>query len=92
MLRMIDVVLLRLFLLRLLVEAVGFVFDVGVGKHADFARVGYDLPCGGVADALSGQELLLCDGPGGRLDGEEGDRAVEESYELRVVVVDGGEA
>jgi len=74
------------------VEAVGFVFDVGVWEHTDLAGVGCDLPCRGIADALGGEELLLSDGMGAGFDGEEGDRAVEERDDLRVPIVDGGEA
>ena len=76
----------------MLVEAVGFVFDVGVWKHADLTGVGCDLPCRGVADALGGEELLLGDGLGAGFDGEEGDRAVEECDDLRVTIIDEGEA
>jgi hypothetical protein len=78
--------------LGLMIEAVGFVLDVGVWEHAELARVGCDLPYGGVADALGGEQLLLGYGRGGGLDGEEGDWAVEKRNELRMAVVDGAEA
>ena len=76
----------------MVVETVGFILDVGIWEHTDFAGVGGDLPRRGVADALGSQELLLGDGLGAGFDGEEGDRAVEECDDLRVTIIDGGEA
>ena len=86
-----DARVLRL-LLGLLVEAVSFVGDGWVWEHADFAGVGCDLKCGGVADALRGEELFLRHGLRDGFDGEERGGTVEESDEVGVAGVDGGEA
>src|SRR6185437_10718791 len=78
--------------LGLLVEAIGLVLDLGKRNHADVARAGCNLPVGGVADALGGEELLLGDRLGGGIDGKERNGAVEQSDDLRMTVVDGSEA